>query len=74
MKMTKKLPLIFLLLFVCSCFRVEEKLEPKISYNLKESHVKSLKNPFKPITLEERSQDWGKEFINDKKFSKELEI
>ncbi|NGX40857.1 MAG: hypothetical protein KR126chlam4_00688 [Candidatus Anoxychlamydiales bacterium] len=74
MKMTKKLPLIFLLLFVCSCFRVEEKLEPKISYNLKESHVKSLKNPFKPITLEERSQDWGKEFIIAKKFAKELDL
>ena len=74
MKMTKKFPVIFLLLFICSCYRVEEKLEPKISYNIKEAHIKSLKNPFKPIALEERSQDWGKEFIIAKKFAKELDL
>lgn len=79
MKMTKKL--IFAVLFLTffsssffSCYRVEEKLEPKISYNLKENHIKNLKNPFKVITLEERSQDWAKEFIIAKKFAKELDL
>ncbi|NGX34014.1 MAG: hypothetical protein K1060chlam1_00359 [Candidatus Anoxychlamydiales bacterium] len=74
MKTIKNLFLVLLLSFVCSCYRVEEKLEPKISYTLKESHVKSLKNPFKQLTLEERSQDWGKEFIIAKKFAKELDL
>lgn len=74
MKMTKRIFLIFILFFAFSCFRVEEKLEPKISYSLKEHHIRSLKNPFKSLTAEERSQDWGKEFIIAKKFAKDLEL
>ncbi len=74
MKMNKNLSILILLLFVNSCYKVEEKLEPKISYNLKEQHIKNLKNPFKPLTLEERSQDWGKEFTIAKKFAKDLDL
>jgi len=74
MKTTKRFFLVISLLLVCSCYRVEEKLEPKISYNLKESHVKNLKDPFKPLTTEEKSQDWAKEFIIAKKFAKDLDL
>ena len=72
--MTKKILLFSLLLLVFGCYRVEEKLEPKISYNLKQEHISSLKNPFKSLSLEERSQDWGKEFIIAKKFAKDLDL
>jgi len=72
--MTNKILLFLCLLLVFGCYRVEEKLEPKISYNLKQEHISNLKNPFQPLTSEERSKDWGKEFIIAKKFAKDLDL
>ncbi len=72
--MNKKIILIFFLSTLCSCYRVQDKIEPKISYNLKEDQVKSLKDPFKALTPEERAKDWGKEFIIAKKFAKDLDL
>jgi len=73
--MIKKAFFIFFILFsFSSCFRVEEKLEPKISYSLKEDYIKSLKSPFKPLNLEEKTQDWAKEYIIAKRFAEELDL
>jgi len=72
--MNKILTYLALFLLSCSCYRVEDKIEPKISYALKEEHVKSLKNPFKPLSIEEKSKDWAKEFIIAKKFARELDL
>ena len=72
--MNKIITFTILVFLFCSCYRVEDKIEPKISYSLKKAHVKSLNNPFKPLSLEEKLKDWGKEFIIAKKFAKELDL
>jgi len=72
--MNKKIIITILFLSLFSCYRVEDKIEPKISYHLKEEIVNSLKNPFKPLTAEEKSKDWAKEFIIAKKFAKDLDL
>ena len=74
MKMNKALIFLLGIFFLSSCYRVEDKIEPKISTPLKEDHIKSLKNPFKHLGLEERKTDWGKEFIIAKKFAKDLDL
>lgn len=72
--MNKKIFSLIFILTLCSCYRVEEKIEPKISYNLKKDIVDSLPNPFKPLSMEERSKDWAREFIIAKKFARELDL
>lgn len=74
MTMIKKIFLIFPILLVCSCYKVQDKIEPKITYNLKEDLIKSLKDPFQPLTAEEKTKDWAKEFIIAKKFAKDLDL
>ena len=74
MKMNKALTYLIIFFALSSCYRVEDKIEPKISCPLKEDHVKNLKNPFKHLSIEERKTDWGKEFIIAKKFAKDLDL
>ena len=74
MKSNNKLLILILLLALCGCYRVEDKIEPKISCNLKEEHINSLKDPFQPLSFEEKSRDWAKEFIIAKKFAKDLDL
>ncbi|MFA6118428.1 MAG: tetratricopeptide repeat protein [Parachlamydiales bacterium] len=71
----KKIIILFLsFFFLFGCYKVEDKIEPKIICHLKEDHINSLKNPFKPLSSEEKSSDWGKEFIIAKKFSKDFDL
>ncbi|MBN2479998.1 MAG: tetratricopeptide repeat protein [Parachlamydiales bacterium] len=72
--MNKKLILILSLFSLFSCCRVEDKLEPKLSFSAKEDLINSLKDPFMPLSEEEKKQDWAKEFIIAKSFAKELDL
>ena len=71
--MMNKTLFLFTLLLV-GCYRVEDKLEPKLSYNLEKAHIESLPSPFSSLTKEERSQDWAREYIIAKSFAKELDL
>jgi hypothetical protein len=68
----------FLILFsalsMSSCFRVEDKLEPKFSYHLEESNIDLKNSPFKALSQEEKKTDWAKEYIIAKDFAKELDL
>ncbi|NGX56137.1 MAG: hypothetical protein K1060chlam5_00372 [Candidatus Anoxychlamydiales bacterium] len=69
----------FFLIFIIStiftsCFRVEDKLEPKFSYNIEETNIDLKKNPFRPLSPEEKNTDWAKEYIIAKKFANELDL
>lgn len=74
MKMSNKFLLFIFFSLLCGCYRVEDKIEPKITCNLKEDHINSLKDPFKLLSFEEKSKDWAKEFIIAKKFAKDLDL
>ncbi|OGN61294.1 MAG: hypothetical protein A3F40_01835 [Chlamydiae bacterium RIFCSPHIGHO2_12_FULL_27_8] len=71
--MKSKFLYIIILLF-SSCYRVEDKLEPNISYNLDEKFFQSLQNPSTPLTDEEKKEDFAKEFIIAKRFAKEMDL
>lgn len=61
--MSKRLLVIFLALITSSCYRVGDKIEPKVSYQLQERFIHSLRPAFAPLTMEERQQEWGKEYM-----------
>lgn len=69
-----KIFLLIITITLCSCYRVEDKIEPKITYNIQEDVVKSLKDPFDPLSQEEKSKDWAKELIIAKRFAKDLDL
>ncbi len=72
--MNKIFSFLFLSLLISSCYRVEDKLEPKMSYSLDETHINSLKTPFKNLSDEEKKEDWSKEYIIAKAFAKDLDL
>lgn len=65
--------LLFLLL-LASCYRVPDSIDPRVSYQLQEQHFQCLSGAFLPLSVEERSTDWGKEFIIAQAFAEELDL
>lgn len=72
---TKNRALLFLLLFLfAGCYHVKDKIEPKISCQIHEQHVKRLPSSFAPLNEEEKKSDWGKEYEIGLAFARELDL
>ena len=56
------------------CYRVSPKIEPQVSFSIEERYIKQLPAPFKPLTMEEKSHEWGKEYLIGVAFAKELDL
>lgn len=65
---------ILLSILSTSCYRVEDQLEPKVSYQLQEQHFQDLTSAFPPLSNEERATDWGKEYVIARAFAGELDL
>ena len=65
---------LLLLLLLCGCYKVSDKIEPKINYAVQERYLKSLPSPFPPLNENERQQDWGKEYQIALGFAHELDL
>lgn len=65
---------LFLLLLLTSCYRVADRIEPKVSFQLKEVHLQKLDSAFTPLKEEEKKTDWGKEYIIAKAFAEDLDL
>jgi hypothetical protein len=65
---------IALVFFLTACTRVEDKLEPKINYSVQDKYLKQLPSPFPQLTLEERQEAWGKEYLIGLSFARELDL
>lgn len=72
--MTKKILFCFLFLLISSCYRVPDRIDPRVSYQLQELHFQHLHSAFPPLTLEERRSDWGREYIIAKTFAEQLDL
>jgi tetratricopeptide (TPR) repeat protein len=72
--MMSRLFLIALCLGLTACYRVPDKIEPRISYQLQDQHFQRLKGAFPPLSSPERSSDWGKEYIIARYFADELDL
>lgn len=70
--MSKYLLLAFLLF--TSCYRVPDRIDPHVSYQLQDQHFEELNSAFAPLSPEERSTEWGKEMVIARAFANELDL
>ena len=70
----KKLCLLTLIVCLIGCYRVPDKIEPQFSCPIEERLVQCLPGPFAPLTLNEISEEWGKEYTIGVAFAKELDL
>lgn len=66
--------LALLTFFLSSCYRVPDKIEPRISYAVQDRYLKSLPAAFSPLTNREKDQAWGQEYLIGLGFAKELDL
>lgn len=73
--MTNRIQALFLiLLLAASCYRVPDRIDPRVSYQLQDQHFQHLSAAFPPLTKEERASDWGKEYVIARAFAEELDL
>ncbi len=56
------------------CHKVDDKIEPTVSYAVQDRYLLSLPSPFEPLTEEEKAQDYGKEMLIGFGFAHELDL
>lgn len=63
-----------LLLLFCSCARVTDQIEPRVSYQIQQRHFSRLQSAFAALTPEEKTSDWGREMTIASAFAQELDL
>lgn len=71
--MTNKFLIPFLILFA-ACYRVPDRIDPRVSYQLQDQYFQQLTGAFPPLSPDERASDWGKEYIIGRYFAVELDL
>jgi tetratricopeptide (TPR) repeat protein len=61
-------------LLLSSCYRVPNQIDPQIDYAVQERYLKKLSSSFTPLSMEEKKEDWGKEYLIGLSFAKELDL
>lgn len=68
-------PLIFLIVaLMASCYRVEDRIDPRICHQMQDQHFQCLDSAFPHLSSEERNTDWGKEYLIGRAFAAELDL
>lgn len=62
------------MLFLPSCYRVSRDIEPQINYTVQDRYLRQLPSPFHPLTVLEKAQDWGKEYLIGMEFARSLDL
>ena len=68
------LTILFASLIIAGCYRVTDKIEPRLSYQVQDQHLAHLHTPFSSLNDEEKISDWGKELIIADAFLKDLDL
>ncbi len=68
------LSLLIFLTFIASCYRVPDRINPRVSCQTQDLHFSKLHTPFPPLNLEERHSDWGREMVIAHAFAQELDL
>lgn len=63
-----------LLLLHCGCYRVPDRIDPRVNYQLQDQHIRKLSSAFPPVSLEEKNSDWGREYFIAHTFADELDL
>lgn len=66
--------LLLSLLLLSSCYRVPDKIEPQVNYNVQDRYLKQLPAPFPPLTSQEKREDWGREYLLGQHFAQDLDF
>ncbi len=66
--------LYLLLLLATACYRVPDRIDPRVDYCLQDRHFQHLKGAFPPLSASERSSDWGREYIIGRVFADQLDL
>ncbi len=66
--------IILIALFFVGCYRVPDKINPRIDYQVQDRYFSSLASAFPPLTPSERASDWGREMIIARAFADELDL
>ncbi|CCB89891.1 tetratricopeptide repeat protein [Simkania negevensis] len=72
--MKSKLLLLLLVVFVSSCYKVSDKLEPQVNYAVQDRYLKQLPPAFPELSYEEKKEAWGKEYILGQRFAQDLDF
>jgi len=72
--MRTKILSFLLLLCITSCYRVPDRIDPRVNYQLQDLHFQRLHSAFPPLTSEEKRSDWAKEYIIGKAFADQLDL
>jgi len=66
--------LLVLLLCFTGCYRVPDKINPRIDYQVQDRHFCGLASAFPPLTESEQTSEWGREMIIARTFAEELDL
>ncbi|MDP1609224.1 MAG: hypothetical protein Q8L98_07930 [Chlamydiales bacterium] len=66
--------ILVLCLFLTSCYRVTDQIDPRVSYEIQDQYFATLKSAFPPLSSEERHSDWGREYIIAHGFADQLDL
>ncbi|HSX26931.1 MAG TPA: hypothetical protein VLE89_08010, partial [Chlamydiales bacterium] len=72
--MNKALCIILVILMASSCYRVPDRIDPRVSYQLQDQHFEGLKSAFPPLGPDEKLSDWGKEMMIAHAFADQLDL
>jgi tetratricopeptide (TPR) repeat protein len=63
-----------ILLLCVGCYRVPDRIDPRVSYDVQVQRFQMLESAFAPLTPEEQATDWGKEVRLAEAFAQELDL
>lgn len=66
--------LLLTVLIMPGCYRVPDKIDPRVSYQMQDQHFDRLSSAFSPLSSEEKASDWGKEYVIARAFADELDL
>lgn len=59
---------------MAGCYKVPDTIQPQIDYLAQESYLKQLPPSFGPLSIGERGEEWGREYLIAQKFARELDF
>lgn len=74
--MNRHLSIFFLLTLalIASCYRVPDRIDPRVSYQIQDQYFDTLRGAFAPLSASERESDWGKEYTIARAFADQLDL
>ena len=63
-----------LFFFAAACYRVPDRIDPRVSYPIQDQHFSQLTSAFSPLSPEERNSEWGREVAIAHAFAEDFDL